>query len=472
MKDEFFWQDNEEESEEKALIEKFDSMIATEKVQFFDLDDFETAVDFYISRGEMKKAEKAILFGLQLHPTAISLSIKRGESYYLDGKLNKALDILLKASQVDNKNPDLLSLIASIYSQQHQSDKAIQFYERALNNNPEDPDSLYIELATELQFNNQHNKAIPLLKKALVDNPKNEAAIFDLYHCYSVTNRLKECLEYFTRFIDNHPYSFSAWYNLGMCYLKMNKEEKAIDAFYFCIAIEKNIYLPYHQIASIHYENEEYTKALDVYKDCLEADENSSTTYTYIGECYEKLEHYELAEMNYKKAIELNENAAEAWLGLGIVKTLTKEPKLALPYFDKALSIDPDNSFYWFQLADTYHYELNIPEKAREAYEASLELYADDHHTWLNYVELLLKNFSATEAYEAVLESAKVGVNKPHIHFMIAACQLKMKELESCLLSLEKGFAENPKNINTFMELTEYRDLTEGILELIDLHKK
>ena len=472
MKDDFFWQDEEDANETKELIARFDGMIANGDIQFFDLDDFEMAVDLYINKAEYEKADKAIAIGLHLYPNAITLNVKKGECYYIQGELNKALDVLTKAAYVDNRNPDLLALIGTIYSQQHESKKAIKFFERALLCSPDELDNIYIDLAAEYQFSNEYPKAIEVLKKALVENPKNEAAIFDLYHCYSFTKELDKCLEYFHNFIDNYPYSFSGWYNLGMCFLKQDKLDEAINAFQFCVVIEKNIYLPYHQIASIYYDKEDYIKALEVYKDCLEIDEQCSMTYTYIGECYEKLEEFELAEVNYKQAIKLNENASEAWLGLGIVKTLMKEPKLSIPFFEKAIAIDKDNSFYWFQLADTYHYELDMPEKAKEGYKESLELYGDDHYAWVNYLELLLKSFPQQEAFDAVIEATTFSCNKEHLHYMVAACHLKSRDFEACESALEKGLLEYPKNISTFLDLTESRDLTQPILDLIDLHKK
>ena len=69
--------DPNEHSEEP--IAKFESMLKTDEVYFFDAEDFEDIIHHYLNHGKISLAKKALKFGLEQHPNSIELLLLKVE---------------------------------------------------------------------------------------------------------------------------------------------------------------------------------------------------------------------------------------------------------------------------------------------------------------------------------------------------------------------------------------------------------
>jgi tetratricopeptide (TPR) repeat protein len=83
-----------EEFEWEAPIERFEDMLKNKKNWFFDVEDFELLIDYYLDRGNFKKAGIALSFAQGQHPGATSILLRESQVLLTNGKLNKALKIL------------------------------------------------------------------------------------------------------------------------------------------------------------------------------------------------------------------------------------------------------------------------------------------------------------------------------------------------------------------------------------------
>ena len=62
---------NDENNE--LSLSKFESMLKTNNVLFFDSEEFETIIHHYLNLGKVALAKKAIKLGLDQHPTSVNL---------------------------------------------------------------------------------------------------------------------------------------------------------------------------------------------------------------------------------------------------------------------------------------------------------------------------------------------------------------------------------------------------------------
>ena len=75
----------ESNSEElKPSIEKFEQMLKTNHIYFFDAQEFEDIVLHYIGYGQNQLAKKAIKMGLDQHPHDIELLLLQSEMLIID----------------------------------------------------------------------------------------------------------------------------------------------------------------------------------------------------------------------------------------------------------------------------------------------------------------------------------------------------------------------------------------------------
>ena len=59
----------------KVALSKFESMLKTNNVYFFDSTEFEEIIHYYLDTGRQSLANKAIKLGLEQHPTSINLKL-------------------------------------------------------------------------------------------------------------------------------------------------------------------------------------------------------------------------------------------------------------------------------------------------------------------------------------------------------------------------------------------------------------
>ena len=69
-------------------LTKFESMLKTNNVLFFDSEEFENIIHHYLNQGKVALAKKAIKLGLEQHPTSINLRLFKVEVYIFENQLD------------------------------------------------------------------------------------------------------------------------------------------------------------------------------------------------------------------------------------------------------------------------------------------------------------------------------------------------------------------------------------------------
>ena len=69
-------------------VVKFESMLKTDDVYFFDAEDFEDIIHYYLNNGKISLAKKAINIGLQQHPDFIELKLLNVEVLVFENNLD------------------------------------------------------------------------------------------------------------------------------------------------------------------------------------------------------------------------------------------------------------------------------------------------------------------------------------------------------------------------------------------------
>ena len=102
-------------------IAKFESMLKTDDVYFFDAEDFEDIIHHYLNNGKVSLAKKAIKIGLQQHPDSIELKLLHVEVLVFENKLDQGEQLLDKLQLLDPNNEEIYIQRANIYSKKRQS---------------------------------------------------------------------------------------------------------------------------------------------------------------------------------------------------------------------------------------------------------------------------------------------------------------------------------------------------------------
>ena len=77
-------------------LTRFESMLKTNSVLFFDSNEFEEIIHHYLENGKIALAKKATKLGLEQHPSSINLKLFQIEMFVFENELDIADNLLEK----------------------------------------------------------------------------------------------------------------------------------------------------------------------------------------------------------------------------------------------------------------------------------------------------------------------------------------------------------------------------------------
>jgi len=219
---------HQDEGERLALVKRYEEMIAQDASYFFDIEQFESIIEYYLEKNNVNQAQVVLKYANQIFPESTQLMLREAQLLASTGKLSKAIPRLRNLLSFEPHNEETLLTLASVYSQLREHKKAIFYLKEALKYADEDfRDEIFIELSLEYENLERWDMAIATLKEAIKHNHENETALYELAYCFDMSNRLDECVIFYKAYIDDYPYSFPSWYNLGNVLQKMENLDEA-----------------------------------------------------------------------------------------------------------------------------------------------------------------------------------------------------------------------------------------------------
>lgn len=374
----------------KKELDDFERMYRLKEYNYIDSDKLEFILDHLMLFSQIKKAKWAAERALEHFPGNGILAVKYAQVLSMNGEIEKSLRILLQLIKVEPLNMEALISLGSNYSQLKNRNQAIRYYKKAFYlATGEDKVEIAIDLAMELENQDDYKTAINVLLEAQKEGEVNDLLIYELAHCYEKIGEFKKAISCFLEYIDEEPYSYTTWYNLGNVYSKIENHERAIWAYEFAIAINESFIPAIYNLANIYLDDNQVEKALETYQLCLDLDQEDPIVYCSMGECYEELGEFILAYEMYSKSTDLLPQFAEAWVGRGIVSSVLEFNVRAIHELKRALEIDPDNGEYWRDLGGVYEKDDNLQAEAMEAYEKALLLDPEDEDIIIDYLTFL-----------------------------------------------------------------------------------
>jgi len=113
-------------------IAKFEPMLKTDDIYFFDAEDFEDIIHHYLNNGKISLAKKAIKISLKQHPDSIQLKLLDVEVMVFENNFDAAEKLLDKLQLLDPSNEEIYIQRANILSKKDNHEGAIQLLNKAL----------------------------------------------------------------------------------------------------------------------------------------------------------------------------------------------------------------------------------------------------------------------------------------------------------------------------------------------------
>ena len=446
-------------------ITKFEKMLKTNNVFFFDSVEFENIIQHYLEIGKVALAKKAIKIGLEQHPSSIILTLFKIELYIFEDKLDLAESFLNKLYQTDPNNEEIYIQKATIYSKRDQHKKAIETLNIALAFSSERAD-IYSLLGIEYLYLENFEAAKEAYKKCLAEDDQDYAALYNIIYCFDFLEQPNEAIGFINDFLENNPYSEVGWHQLGKQYLHNDDYKKALAAFDFAIISDDTFIGAYFEKGKVLEKLRRYNEAIENYLITLEFDDPTSFAYLRIGHCYENLKNTELAIQYYYKTVHEDPLLDKGWQAITDFYYKLKNYPKALYYINKAIEIDGQNISYWNRYAQI-NFRMNFYEEAERGYHKIIELGNYEIEIWTRRADILLTLGENNIAIQNLLQGLEFHPENAEIEFRLAGLYYLLHEVEKGQYHLVNGLKNDKEYVIILEELFPDILLRQSIKEIL-----
>ena len=420
-------------------LSKFESMLKTNRVYFFDSVEFEEIIQHYLDNGKHSLAKKAVKLGLEQHPDSVVLKLLKIELLIFEDKLQKASTLLLELEAVEPNNEEIFIQKATIYSKNNNHEDAIKTLKMAIPFT-EEPADVWSMIGMEYLYLDDFENARLNFANCIDVDFEDYSSLYNVVYCFDMENNHDEAIVFLTAYIDKNPYCEVAWHQLGRQHFVLNQFKKALRAFDYAVLIDESFIGGYLEKAKTLEELERYEEAIENYLITIELDDPTAFVYVRVGECYEKLGVMETAINYYKKAVHEDPLLDKAWLFLTNLYQQDNNYQKALYYINKAIQIDENNPMYWRVYAEI-NLKLNFFEETVKAFNRCIELDDISIEIYVGLADVLLFLGEFEDALEVVVKAKNTYKQFAEIEYRLCGLFMLTHKETYGLLHLKNGLA-------------------------------
>lgn len=459
-----------EEEDYNLSLSKFESMLKTNKVLFFDSEEFEEIILHYIDTGKTSLAKKALKLALEQHPKSTGLKLVQVEMLVYEDQLDVADKMLNELYAIEPNNEEIYIQKANICSKRDQHEKAVELLKIALKYTDDYAD-VYNLIGMEYLFMDNLEMAKDSFIKCLEEDIEDQSALYNVVYCFEFLDQNKEAIQYLNQYIEKNPYSEIAWHQIGRLHYGLKEYEEAIRAFNYATLIDDEFMGAFMEKAKALERLKHYKEAIESYERTIELDDATSYALLRIGKCHERLGNTALAIKYYNETVHEDPLLDKGWIAITDFYVREKNFQKALFYVNKALAIDNQNQMYWKRYA-TINKQLNFFEEAEFGYRKAVEFGDYQLDTWLFWVDILQFLGEFENAIHTLLQATEYFPEENEIEYRLAGLYFMIQDTTKAKFHLSNGLRLNFDNYILIEDLFPMVWEEKKVQNYIAKHKK
>lgn len=390
------------DNEVRELVLAFENMRNMEVQRFFDVDQLEIVIDYYLEQMDVELLQHAVCFAEELYPSNFAIRLRRAHLLCVQSDFKKALSVLNELQDIDPDNTDVAYAMATVFSALEQPQRAIQCYLRASVDNFE-LGMIYGNIADEYVNLSDDTLAIEYYMKSLKESPGDDRSIENLFYSFNtkLTNGddVGYVVDFYAQFVKDHPYSVKGWFYLGSTYESLGLWEKAVDAFEFVVAIDGQHVEAYIQIANCYQNMGDFDRSVSIIQEAIDKNGKNEVLYVYLASVYLESDNPYTAISYIKKAIDMFPKNVLSWIILAESYDRLGDYSSAAFAIDQACSIDVSTVSLSSSATDIYIHYGDL-EKAERMFLESIKNSPSKMTPILDYIDFLMENLRYDDAID------------------------------------------------------------------------
>lgn len=431
-----------------APVTRFEQMLKTNQVYFFDAVEFETIIQYYIDTGEINLAKKALQMGINQHPFHIDLLLLKSELLIFDDAHDEASQLLDTIEEMEPSNQEVYIQKAAIFSKNKRHQAAIEYLFKGLEQ-ADDPHEIWSLLGMEYMVQENYTEAKNYFRLCIEEDQEDYQMLYNLLFCLDYLNANNEALEVLNIVLETNPYNEIAWLESGKQYLNLNQKEEALSAFDFAIISEDTFVGAYIEKAKLLESLGKINQAIENYEIATRLEDPSAYLYIRIAVCHQQLGNDQMALQYFKKGINEDPSYEKAWTGIVDFYIEKQNPIKALYYCEKALQINENYVSYWKRNA-LLNKTMGKYEEANVAFQNTIELGNYELSVWLDWLDTLIFLNEWKKGQTIGQQAKEFYPEELALDYKIAGCFYKMGksiEMEYYLQNVNKKFDHLPQTV-------------------------
>ena len=423
---------------------------------------------YYLSDGYwmIQKYEKSIFFSkraIENSPDAIDYRISLGKKLIALNELDEALEVFLKASELNNSTGEILFIIGDIKLEKGDIDGALIYYREAYKKDKNL--TLALEVAAKLALEKDHREKIEIAKELFISNVASPEYLRILIESIEGSDSNGYLLSLLNDFpgIETNPLINNLYNQIGFQFLREGKLDEAESYFLKSMNINSNDRFPLYYLSITYQEQGKFKESIELSKKYIQSFPNDRDGYINKIISYLNLQDYgeALNELNIVK--EIFQNDFEINYLLGLVYYNLKQFTDSEFYYSQALEIDNKSLPVMHGLAMVLDQNKKWIQ-SDEIYESLLKINPNDAQALNNYAySLVERNEQLLMALEMSIKSNVIEKDNPSyldtlgwIYFKTGDLKLAEEYIAQSLIFDE----------NSAVVLEHYADVLVGLNEI------
>jgi tetratricopeptide (TPR) repeat protein len=423
--------------------------------------------------GQNEEALKLYNQALEINPEFAEVYANIGSIYARQKNWQEALNYYQKAVNLNPKLAPVYRNIAKIFKENGQNEQSIQAtYQASLIEPEKTTPEEYYQIANYLLKQNQTDKAISCLRRAIEYNPDFLEAYQQLAEIAQKQGNLDQAGNYYRKIVElqaklttkkveksektlqsetdlatlKQTNSAEGLANLGSMYAQKRQWEEAISAYQKALAINPKLTTVYQNLALVYEQMEQPETAAkywhQVYK--LEPQIVKPENFYNLGSIFLKQKKLTEAFNCYRNAIQIKSDFSPAYHKLGLILIQQNKLTEAKECFQQAIRQNPKDAQSY-----TYLGEIFSKEKLeKEATNCCLQAIKLDSKNWQAYHNLgniyLKQEENWKKAAECLRQAIKLNPNFSWSHHNLGEVFLKLELYPEAAQSFQKAIEINP----------------------------
>lgn len=438
------------DSDQNKPVDALDLLVRAHKIAPQNTDVIYALARVSMSQNYYEDSIPLLESGLKISPRRTDLHAALGESYFMSGKAEKAIEEFKQLIELDPSARSYAFLGLS-YRELGRFDEARKYFQEGLKKDPRNVSCLFNLGFMEARQGN-HDSAEHLFQQALRLNPEYPEALLELANLRMASKRYAEAAELLRKFVGVARAPAPGYYKLAMVERNLGQTQAAQQDLSVFQTLSKNASTgPYPYQHLFDYLNnrsnlssgEKAQLDLTELSAQIEKQPDQPEDLYLLAEGYLKLGKVEDASSAIAQLDQLSAGDYRTQTGIGVLLARHHLYDDAIRHFQTALRVNPDSDDVKFDLADAYFRRRMYQQALEVALQVSSSGQQDDAFLSL-LADIKAHLGQPPEASEIYKSAIRRNPDNDQYYLSLMLLELRQSDLAGAKKTLHQGLDRIP----------------------------